>query len=32
MIWDADEYEGITDLRFPADLLWKPDVLLYNRF
>jgi hypothetical protein len=31
MVWNATEY-GIHDLRFPADHIWKPDVLLYNRW
>ena len=31
MVWNASEY-GINDLRFPADYIWKPDVLLYNRW
>ncbi|VDN07450.1 unnamed protein product [Thelazia callipaeda] len=28
--WDKDEYGNITDVRFPAGKIWKPDVLLYN--
>uniref|UniRef100_A0A914XFN7 Uncharacterized protein n=1 Tax=Plectus sambesii TaxID=2011161 RepID=A0A914XFN7_9BILA len=30
--WSPDEYGGITDIRFPgtANVIWKPDVLLYN--
>ncbi|CAD5218381.1 unnamed protein product [Bursaphelenchus okinawaensis] len=28
--WDPLEYGNITDLRFPVDMVWKPDVLLYN--
>ncbi|XP_077375101.1 neuronal acetylcholine receptor subunit alpha-7-like isoform X2 [Festucalex cinctus] len=28
--WDASKYNGIDLLRFPDNLLWKPDVVLYN--
>lgn len=30
--WDPKEYGDIEDIRLPADKLWKPDVLLYNRY
>ncbi|VDM93204.1 unnamed protein product [Onchocerca ochengi] len=29
--WDKTKYGNITDVRFPAGKIWKPDVLLYNR-
>uniref|UniRef100_A0AC34QLB3 Uncharacterized protein n=1 Tax=Panagrolaimus sp. JU765 TaxID=591449 RepID=A0AC34QLB3_9BILA len=28
--WDKEEYGNISDVRFPAGKIWKPDVLLYN--
>ncbi|KAM3716233.1 Acetylcholine receptor [Dirofilaria immitis] len=28
--WDKTKYGNITDVRFPAGKIWKPDVLLYN--
>uniref|UniRef100_A0A914WI70 Uncharacterized protein n=1 Tax=Plectus sambesii TaxID=2011161 RepID=A0A914WI70_9BILA len=28
--WDIKEYANISDVRFPAGEIWKPDVLLYN--
>uniref|UniRef100_A0A3Q4AFR4 Uncharacterized protein n=1 Tax=Mola mola TaxID=94237 RepID=A0A3Q4AFR4_MOLML len=28
--WNASEYPGVTNVRFPDHLIWKPDVLLYN--
>ncbi|KRZ83753.1 Cullin-3 [Trichinella sp. T8] len=28
--WNPEEYGGISDVRFPAGKIWKPDVLLYN--
>ncbi|PAV86086.1 hypothetical protein WR25_24418 [Diploscapter pachys] len=30
LVWDTGEYGNITDVRFPAGRIWKPDVLLYN--
>ncbi|KAK6017120.1 Neurotransmitter-gated ion-channel ligand binding domain protein, partial [Ostertagia ostertagi] len=30
LVWDISEYGNITDVRFPAGRIWKPDVLLYN--
>ncbi|KAK5976479.1 Neuronal acetylcholine receptor subunit alpha-7 [Trichostrongylus colubriformis] len=32
LVWDVTEYGNITDVRFPAGRIWKPDVLLYNRY
>lgn len=31
MRWSPEEYGGITDIRFPHDGLWRPDILLFNR-
>ncbi|KAM8763046.1 neuronal acetylcholine receptor subunit alpha-7a isoform 1-T1 [Acanthopagrus schlegelii] len=28
--WDQLEYPGVTNVRFPDNLIWKPDILLYN--
>uniref|UniRef100_A0A183BJD1 Neur_chan_LBD domain-containing protein n=1 Tax=Globodera pallida TaxID=36090 RepID=A0A183BJD1_GLOPA len=28
--WDPAEYGNISNVRFPAGKIWKPDVLLYN--
>uniref|UniRef100_T1GCJ8 Neurotransmitter-gated ion-channel ligand-binding domain-containing protein n=1 Tax=Megaselia scalaris TaxID=36166 RepID=T1GCJ8_MEGSC len=30
--WNSSEYGGVRDLRIPPHRLWKPDVLMYNRF
>ncbi len=34
LVWTPSEYGGIRDVRFPgtADQIWKPDILLYNRY
>lgn len=29
--WNTSEYPGVTNVRFPDHLIWKPDILLYNR-
>lgn len=26
------EYDGIETLRVPADKIWKPDIVLYNKY
>uniref|UniRef100_A0A803WAF4 Cholinergic receptor nicotinic alpha 7 subunit n=1 Tax=Ficedula albicollis TaxID=59894 RepID=A0A803WAF4_FICAL len=28
--WDQYKYPGVQNLRFPADQIWVPDILLYN--
>ncbi|XP_039219051.1 neuronal acetylcholine receptor subunit alpha-7-like isoform X1 [Crotalus tigris] len=28
--WNESEYPGVKSLRFSADQVWKPDILLYN--
>ncbi|XP_042347398.1 neuronal acetylcholine receptor subunit alpha-7a isoform X1 [Plectropomus leopardus] len=28
--WNTSEYPGVTSVRFPDHLIWKPDILLYN--
>ncbi|XP_077176589.1 neuronal acetylcholine receptor subunit alpha-7-like isoform X1 [Paroedura picta] len=28
--WNESEYPGVKTLRFSADRIWKPDILLYN--
>ncbi|XP_061669946.1 neuronal acetylcholine receptor subunit alpha-7-like [Syngnathoides biaculeatus] len=28
--WNQSDYNGVDTLRLPADLLWRPDILLYN--
>uniref|UniRef100_A0A1I8A0P7 Neur_chan_LBD domain-containing protein n=1 Tax=Steinernema glaseri TaxID=37863 RepID=A0A1I8A0P7_9BILA len=29
--WNPEQYENVSDIRYPAGSLWQPDVLLYNR-
>ncbi|XP_060771606.1 neuronal acetylcholine receptor subunit alpha-9 [Neoarius graeffei] len=28
--WDKDEYDGLEVIRIPGDLVWRPDIVLYN--
>ncbi|KAL6113495.1 chrfam7a [Pungitius sinensis] len=30
LLWNASDYAGVTNVRFPPHLIWKPDILLYN--
>ncbi|XP_061684645.1 neuronal acetylcholine receptor subunit alpha-7-like isoform X3 [Syngnathoides biaculeatus] len=30
LTWDAESYPGVQNLRFPSNLIWVPDILLYN--
>lgn len=28
--WNMSDYPGVTNVRFPDNLIWRPDILLYN--
>ena len=30
--WDPDDYGGVHKLNIPSDDLWKPDIVLYNKY
>ncbi|XP_051939269.1 neuronal acetylcholine receptor subunit alpha-7-like isoform X2 [Hippocampus zosterae] len=30
LTWDIERYPGVQNLRFPSNLIWAPDILLYN--
>ena len=32
MRWNESEYGNIKDIRVPPSSLWKPDILMYNRY
>lgn len=32
LIWDPDNFGGISKLRIPCDKIWLPDIVLYNRW
>lgn len=29
-IWSPEEFGGIEYIQIPSDLIWKPDLVLYN--
>ena len=29
--WNSSEYGNVEDIRMPPSMLWKPDILMYNR-
>lgn len=29
--WNPEEYGGVTMLHMPAELIWLPDIILYNK-
>ncbi|XP_001506577.1 neuronal acetylcholine receptor subunit alpha-4 isoform X1 [Ornithorhynchus anatinus] len=28
--WDPQDYENVTSIRIPSELIWRPDIVLYN--
>ena len=30
--WNPEEYGNVKDVRIPPNRIWKPDILLYNRY
>ena len=30
--WNEDDFGGTSVLRVPKDLIWKPDIMLYNKY
>ncbi|MBN3310345.1 ACHA4 protein, partial [Amia calva] len=28
--WNPQEYENVTSIRIPSELIWRPDIVLYN--
>ena len=30
LMWDPDQYDGLKSIRVPNDIIWKPDIALYN--
>lgn len=29
--WNLSDYPGVSNVRFPDNQIWTPDILLYNR-
>ena len=32
LAWNTSEYGNVEDVRIPPSALWKPDILMYNRY
>ena len=32
LMWDPEEYGGVTSLHVPAHHIWRPDIVLYNKY
>lgn len=30
--WDPDTYGGLDVIRIPSSLVWRPDIVLYNKY
>ncbi|XP_069869283.1 neuronal acetylcholine receptor subunit alpha-9 [Dipodomys merriami] len=31
LTWDRDRYDGLDSIGVPSDLVWRPDIVLYNK-
>uniref|UniRef100_A0A8C5PXP7 Cholinergic receptor nicotinic alpha 9 subunit n=1 Tax=Leptobrachium leishanense TaxID=445787 RepID=A0A8C5PXP7_9ANUR len=31
LTWDRDEYDGLDSIRIPSNMVWRPDIVLYNK-
>uniref|UniRef100_A0A8C9TPA0 Cholinergic receptor nicotinic alpha 9 subunit n=1 Tax=Scleropages formosus TaxID=113540 RepID=A0A8C9TPA0_SCLFO len=31
LTWDKDKYDGLEVIRIPSNLVWRPDIVLYNK-
>lgn len=32
LMWDPEQYEGIQSFYVPAEMIWLPDLVLYNKY
>lgn len=32
LTWDKDAYDGIDSIRVPSSYVWRPDIILYNKW
>lgn len=32
LTWDKDAYDGIDSIRIPSSYVWRPDIILYNKW
>ncbi|KAM9331207.1 neuronal acetylcholine receptor subunit alpha-9 [Gastrophryne carolinensis] len=31
LTWDKDDYDGLDSIRIPSNMVWRPDIVLYNK-
>uniref|UniRef100_H0VC51 Neuronal acetylcholine receptor subunit alpha-9 n=1 Tax=Cavia porcellus TaxID=10141 RepID=H0VC51_CAVPO len=31
LTWDREQYDGLDSIRIPSELVWRPDIILYNK-
>ncbi|XP_019622605.1 PREDICTED: neuronal acetylcholine receptor subunit alpha-9-like [Branchiostoma belcheri] len=31
LVWNPEDYDGITSIRIPSEKIWRPDIVLYER-
>ena len=31
LTWDPEQYRGIKQIRVPASMVWRPDIIIYNQ-
>ncbi|KAM7410886.1 hypothetical protein PAMA_021044 [Pampus argenteus] len=29
--WNPEQYENVTSIRIPSEIIWRPDIVLYNK-
>lgn len=32
LTWDREQYDGLDSIRIPSELVWRPDIILYNKW
>ena len=32
MVWNPSDFNGLSKIRIPPDLIWRPDIVLYNGY
>ncbi len=32
LVWKKEDYDGLDTIRIPSSYVWRPDIVLYNRY